>query len=347
MEIFLAAVFSRAKILRMRAVAVVFVLGLTSLFGAGIRAETPAQSQAKAFFGALPEKMPGADKDTPEMVVLGQRLFKEKKLSANGTQSCNSCHRVDSKMGGVDNEPTSPGAFGKRGGRNSPTVLNAGFQMAQFWDGRAPSLEHQAKGPILNPVEMAMENDQATVKRLRETTEYPPLFKKAFPQDKEPITYDNVARAIAAFERTLVTHDRFDDFQKGDGKALNSTELKGLKLFVETGCATCHSGPALGGNSFQKAGLVHPWDTSDIGRAEVTKDDDDKFKFKVPMLRNIALTGPYFHDGKVISLEEAVRKMAWHQLDKRLSDEEVSDIVAFLNSLTDKTRVTGKQHASK
>lgn len=305
------------------------------------------QAQAKAFFGALPEKMPGADKDTPEMVILGERLFNERKLSANGTQSCNSCHRIDSKMGGVDNEPTSLGAFGKRGGRNSPTVLNAGFQLAQFWDGRAPSLEHQAKGPILNPIEMAMESDNAAIKRLRETTEYPALFKKAFPQENEPMTYDNVARAIAAFERTLVTHDRFDDFQKGDTKALNATEVRGLKLFIETGCSTCHSGPILGGNSYQKAGLVHAWETTDIGRAEVTKEDDDKFKFKVPMLRNIALTGPYFHDGKVVSLQEAVRKMAWHQLDRRLTDDEVSAIVSFLNTLSDKSRAQAKNRASK
>lgn len=167
----------------MRAFAVA-VIGLISLC-ASVRADNSAaqaQSQAQAFFGALPEKMPGAEKDTPELVILGERLFNEKKLSANGTQSCNSCHHIDAKLGGVDNEPTSPGAFGKRGGRNSPTVLNAGFQMAQFWDGRAPSLEHQAKGPILNPIEMAMESDDAAIKRLREALEYPPLFKKAFPQ---------------------------------------------------------------------------------------------------------------------------------------------------------------------
>lgn len=155
-----------------------------------------------------------------------------------------------------------------------------------------------------------------------------------------------MARAIAAFERTLVTRDRFDDFQKGDLKALKSIELKGLKLFIGTGCGACHSGPVLGGNSFQKAGLIHPLETSDIGRAEVTKDDEDKFKFKVPMLRNIALTGPYFHDGKVVSLEEAVRKMAWHQLDKRLNEDEVEAIVAFLNSLSDKERVQAKHPAS-
>jgi cytochrome c peroxidase len=330
----------------MRAVAVV-VLGL-SLFTVA-RAENPsqAQTQAKMFFGALPEKMPGAEKDTPEMISLGERLFHEKKLSANGTQSCNSCHRVDSKMGGVDNEATSLGAFGKRGGRNSPTVLNAGFQTTQFWDGRAATLEHQAKGPILNPIEMAIASDSEAVKRLRETTEYPPLFTKAFPGEKEPITYDNVARAIAAFERTLITRDRFDDFQKGNDKALTATELKGLKTFVEAGCATCHSGPVLGGNSFQKVGLVHPWETSDVGRAEVTKDDADKHKFKVPMLRNIGLTGPYFHDGKIVSLEEAVRKMGWHQLDKRLTDDEVTSIVAFLNALSDKDRVSEKPQASK
>ncbi|HEY6228918.1 MAG TPA: cytochrome c peroxidase, partial [Verrucomicrobiae bacterium] len=180
-----------------------------------------------------------------------------------------------------------------------------------------------------------------------ETSEYPELFKKAYPQENEPITYDNVARAIAAFERTLVTHDRFDDFQNGDTKALNATELKGLKLFIETGCSTCHSGPVLGGNSYQKAGLVHPWETTDIGRAEVTREEEDKFKFKVPMLRNIALTGPYFHDGKVVSLEEAVRKMAWHQLDKRLTDDEVSAIVSFLNTLSDKSRAEAKSRASK
>jgi cytochrome c peroxidase len=323
-------------------------IGLTALFGAApVSADTPAQAQAKAFFGPLLDKMPGADKDTAQMVVLGERLYNEKKLSANGAQSCNTCHRIDSKLGGVDNQPTSLGAFGKRGGRNAPTVLNAGFQMAQFWDGRAPSLEHQAKGPILNPVEMAMESDRVVIDRLRGTTEYPPLFKKAFPQDQEPITYDNVARAIAAFERTLVTHDRFDDFQKGNQKALSAAELKGLKIFVETGCATCHSGPVLGGNSYQKAGLIHPWETSDVGREEITKDEGDKYKFKVPMLRNIALTGPYFHDGKVVSLEEAVRKMAWHQLDKRLSDDDVEAIVSFLNALTDKPRAAAKQRASR
>jgi cytochrome c peroxidase len=319
----------------------VAVLGLTfSTLVPPLRAESNLQSQANSFIGALPEKMPGAEKDTPLQIALGEKLFNEKLLSANGSQSCNSCHRIDSKLGGVDNQTTSLGAFGKRGGRNSPTVLNAGLQVAQFWDGRAPSLEHQAKGPILNPIEMALASDAEAIKRLRETKEYPALFKKAFPGEKAPLTYDNVANAIAAFERTLITRDRFDDFQKGNARALNSKEQAGLKMFVELGCVSCHSGPVLGGNGFQKVGLIHPYETADVGRAEVTKDEADKQKFKVPMLRNIALTGPYFHDGKIVSLEEAVRKMGWHQLGKHLDEKEVASLVDFLNTLTDKERAS-------
>lgn len=302
--------------------------------------------QARALFGPLPEKMPGSEKDSVEMVRLGEKLFHDKRLSANGAQSCNSCHRVDAGMGGVDNEATSPGAFGKRGGRNSPTVLNAGFQFAQFWDGRAPSLEHQAKGPILNPIEMALPSDAEAIKRLREASGYPEAFKQAFPSSAEPITYDNVALAIAAFERTLVTHDRFDDFQNGKVSVLSSLEKQGLKTFVEVGCATCHSGPVLGGNQYQKVGVVHPFKTADEGRAEVTKDESDKHKFKVPMLRNITSTAPYFHDGKIKTLEDAVIKMGWHQLDRRLDEKEVQSIVAFLNTLTDKSRLPGKPRAS-
>lgn len=325
-----------------------------SIIGAALSAaiilagnEGELQKQAKGYFGPLPEKMPGAESDTPQLIRLGERLFHETRLSANNTQSCNSCHRIDAGKGGVDNEATSPGAFGKRGGRNSPTVLNAGLQTAQFWDGRAPSLEHQAKGPILNPIEMAMASDSDAVKRLRAVPEYAALFKAAFPGQKEPITYDNVASAIAAFERTLITRDRFDDFQNGHATALSSAELAGLKKFIEIGCVTCHSGPAMGGNAFQKIGLAHPFETSDLGRAEVTKDESDIHKFKVPMLRNIALTGPYFHDGKIVTLEEAVRKMAWHQLNLNLENDDVGEIVAFLNCLTDKARAAEKKRASK
>lgn len=297
------------------------------------------RKQAKEMFGPLPDKMPGAEKDNPELVSLGKKLFFEKRLSQNNSMSCNTCHVVDNKGGGVDNEPTSPGAFGKRGGRNSPTVLNAGFQPMQFWDGRAESLEAQAKGPILNPIEMAMPADTEVLKRLRSFTEYKELFEKAFPTGDDRITYDNVARAIAAFERTLITHDRFDDFQKGDDKALNEKELRGLKLFMETGCTTCHFGPTIGGTQFQKVGLVNKYETSDLGLYEITKEDDDKYKFKVPMLRNIALTGPYFHDGTQKTLEQTVKNMAWLQLGKELTPTEVDEISAFLHTLTDKERV--------
>lgn len=293
---------------------------------------------AAQMIGPLSGQAPGAEKDNADLVKLGERLYFEKRLSANNSISCNSCHRVDQNRGGVDNEATSPGAFGKRGGRNSPTVLNAAFQSAQFWDGRAENLEAQAKGPILNPIEMAMSADNEVISRLRGLTEYEELFAKAFPGRENNINYDNVARAIAAFERTLITRDRFDDFLKGDDQALAPTELSGLKLFLETGCTACHSGPTLGGSQFQKIGLIHKYETPDIGRYEATKNEEDKYKFKVPMLRNIAITGPYFHDGKLKTLEETVKTMAWLQLDKQLPDEQIRDLTAFLNTLTDKPR---------
>jgi cytochrome c peroxidase len=243
----------------------------------------------------------------------------------------------------VDNEPTSLGAFGKRGGRNSPTVLNAGFQVAQFWDGRAADLAAQAKGPILKPVEMAMTTDVDVLKRLKSFVEYQDLFAKAFPSESQNrITYDNVGNAIAAFERTLVTHDRFDDWQKGEDKALSPQELRGLDYFLTKGCTTCHNGPTVGGSQYHKVGLVNAYETSDMGRFEVTKDESDKLKFKVPMLRNIVLTAPYFHDGKQKTLQETVKKMGWLQLGLELTDEETSDIAAFLNTLTDKPRA-GKE----
>lgn len=297
------------------------------------------RKQAMELLGPVPDKMPGAEKDTAALVALGKDLYFEKALSKNNSQSCNSCHKVDGNGGGVDNEATSPGAFGKRGGRNSPTSLNAGFQFAQFWDGRAEDLKAQAKGPVLNPVEMAMTDEAEVVKRLSEMPKYVAQFKAAFPDAKEAVTYDNMAEAIAAFERTLVTHDRFDDFLKGSDTALNAIELKGLNEFLTLGCTTCHYGPVIGGQVYQKIGLVNPYPTDDKGRSEVTKDEDDQYKFKVPMLRNIALTAPYFHKGQVGSLEEAVKAMAWYQLGKEISSEQSRAVVAFLRTLTDKARL--------
>lgn len=314
------------------------MLALAERGGAASPETQELREQARKLIGALPDRMPGAEKDTPAQVALGRKLFFDVQLSANRSQSCNSCHRVDEGRGGVDNEPTSPGAFGKRGGRNSPTVLNAGFHLAQFWDGRAATLEDQAKGPVLNPVEMAMPKEAEVVQRLSADKSYPGLFAKAFPGAQPAVSYDHMARAIAAFERTLRTHDRFDDFLKGDDGALTTVEQRGLKTFLTVGCTTCHNGPLLGGNGYHKVGLVHPYPTQDAGRFEVTKDDDDKFKFKVPTLRNIELTGPYFHDGKQPTLEQTVKTMAHLQLDKTLTEQETQDLVAFLNALTDKER---------
>ncbi len=294
--------------------------------------------KAKALFPPMPDKMPGAEKDTPARVELGRKLYFEKNISANRTQACNSCHQVEPGKAGVDGLPTSPGAFGKFGGRNSPTTLNAGFHVAQFWDGRAATLEDQAKGPVLNPGEMAMPNAEDVIKRLAENKDYEKLFAAAFPNEKAPMTYDNFARAVAAFERTLVTRDRYDDFAKGDEKALTAAELKGLETFINTGCIACHTGSFFGGHMYQKMGLVNAYETKDFGRFELTKKPEDKFVFKVPSLRNIALTAPYFHDGKAAELDDAVRKMAWHQLGKKLTDDEVKAIVSFLRSLSDKER---------
>jgi cytochrome c peroxidase len=299
--------------------------------------------KAMSIIQPLPDKMPGAEKDLPAAITLGQKLYFDKRMSENGKQSCNDCHLVDQNRAGVDNEPTSEGAHGKRGDRNSPTTLNAGFHFAQFWDGRAKDLVEQAKGPVLNPVEMAMPDEKEVIKRLEADASYPKLFKAAFPGEDQPINYHNFARAVAAFERTLITHDRFDDFLKGDDQALNAQELQGLNLFLTVGCTTCHVSPTIGGSMYQKVGLVHPYaSTNDLGRFKVTSEDGDQYRFKVPSLRNVALTYPYFHDGKAGDLRSAVKQMAYMQLGKELTDNEISSLAAFLNSLSDKTRKAAK-----
>jgi cytochrome c peroxidase len=290
------------------------------------------QSQAAQVFGALPDKMPGSEADTPELIALGGKLYNEVKLSMNGKQSCNTCH--DLKTAGVDNKAVSIGALGTLGTRNSPTVLNAGFQFVQFWDGRAKDLKEQAKGPVLNPVEMALKADKDAEKAIAETPEYKDLFAKAFPGAAKPITFDNIAGAIAAFERTLVSKSKFDFFVKGNTAAMTNEEIAGLKQFMSVGCITCHTGPLLGGSMYQKLGLLKPYkNTTDPGRFTVTKDERDKFMFKVPQLRNIALTAPYFHDGSVATLDEAVKTMADINLGKQLTDAEVKSIVTFLKAL--------------
>lgn len=296
------------------------------------------RAKALDLLGVLPDRMPGSENDTPARIALGKQLYFDNRLSVNDSQSCNTCHDVTGTKGGVDNEPTSKGAFDKRGDRNSPTTLNAGFHFAQFWDGRAKDLKEQAKGPVLNPVEMAMPDEAAVVKKLSAVKEYRDAFARAFPGEANPITYDNMAEAIAAFERTLITRDRLDDFQKGDLKALSAAELKGLDLFLSIGCTTCHNGPVLGGNTYQKVGLIHPYETKDLGRYAITKEEGDEYKFKVPSLRNIVLTGPYFHDGKQTDLRATTVKMAHMQLDRELKPEEADALVALMHALTDKAR---------
>lgn len=276
-----------------------------------------------------PVKVPEVSSE--EMVELGRMLYFDPRLSKSGTISCNSCHALDRY--GVDGEPTSPGHEGKRGARNSPSVYNAGLHFRQFWDGRAKDLEEQASGPVMNPVEMGLPDEAAVTKILEKVPEYRQRFAELFPGQDNPLTLGNAAKAIAAFEQGLVTPSRFDSYLLGDEKAITAEELAGAKTFVEVGCASCHSGVALGGSAYQKMGLKRPFESQDTGRFEVTQKEADRGKFKVPSLRNITETGPYLHDGSVASLDEVVRLMGQHQLDKDLSEQEIHDITAFLNSL--------------
>ena len=286
----------------------------------------------KAVFSPLPSVTMPTDPVGKAKIELGKKLYFDKRLSMGQDISCNSCHNI--KTFGVDNEPTSPGHKGKRGDRNSPSSFNAALHVAQFWDGRAETVEKQALGPILNPGEMAMPSDKFVIERLKGDKALNEEFKAAFPQDKEPLNYPNIGNAIGAYERTLITPSRFDAFLKGDTAALSDKEKKGAALFVKTGCIACHNGATLGGTMFQKLGIVKPYPTKDEGRTKVTNNPADKFVFKVPSLRNVEKTAPYFHDGSVKTLPEAVSIMAEYQLGKQLSKEEVDEIVSFLGSLT-------------
>ncbi len=290
-------------------------------------------AQARAVFGTLPfEAFSSENPVTEPKIVLGRMLFYDKRLSKNHDIACNSCHLLNKF--GVDGDPTSTGHRGQLGGRNSPTVYNAAFHIAQFWDGRAANVEEQAKGPPLNPIEMAMGSEAHVEFVLQSIPGYAPHFEAAFPDDLDPISYEQMALAIGAFERRLITPSRFDRFQQGELNALSEPELQGLDLFITTGCVSCHNGPAIGGRMYQKLGLIHPYPTKDPGRFDVTGNETDRALFKVPSLRNVAETGPYFHDGKVSPLSEAVRLMAYHQLGRELSPTHTQSIVVFMRSLT-------------
>jgi len=265
-------------------------------------------------------------------VELGKKLYFDPRLSMSGFISCNSCHNLS--MGGTDNLKTSIGHKWQQGPINSPTVLNSSLSIAQFWDGRAADLKEQAGGPIANPMEMGFTHTLA-IDVLQSIPGYVVEFKQVF--GKDTIDIDMVTLAIAEFEKTLVTpNSRFDQWLLGDQDAMTTKELAGYKLFKESGCIACHYGEAMGGTSYQKMGLIEPYQTKNpaVGRADVTGKDADRFMFKVPTLRNVELTYPYFHDGEAQTLTEAVDIMGRLQLGKKFTKEENAQVVAFLKTLT-------------
>jgi cytochrome c peroxidase len=278
--------------------------------------------------------MPSASNPlTAANIDLGRMLYYDPRLSKNNDVSCNSCHDLEAY--GVDGKAVSTGHLNQKGGRNAPTVYHAAGHIAQFWDGRALDVEEQAKGPILNPVEMAMPSAQEVEMRLRRIPGYVEAFARAFPEDSQPVTFDNMARAIGVFERKLVTPSRWDRFLAGDRGAITSEEMMGHREFMHGGCAACHTGTYVGGGLFHRLGAEKPWPvTTDLGRMEVTKVLTDRMVFKVPSLRNVQKTAPYFHNGKVATLEEAVHLMGEYQLGEDLSTAQVKAIVAWLGTLT-------------
>lgn len=272
-------------------------------------------------------------------ILLGKTLFYDTRLSKNNTQSCNTCHNLSTF--GVDNLATSAGDLGKNGNRNSPTVLNAAYHVSQFWDGRAKDVEEQSGMPILNPVEMNMPHESFVIDKLKSIKGYHQLFINAFPGEENPLHYNNLKKAIGAFERTLITPSKFDKYLQGDAQALSVDEKKGLTAFMDAGCITCHSGVALGGSMMQRFPLFGDnYKTltgsiaEDKGAMEVSKNEKDKFMFKVPSLRNITKTGPYFHDGSVTTLEKAIHIMGKLQLNQELTEQELKSIITFLHTLT-------------
>jgi len=293
-----------------------------------------ALAAAKAHFAPLP----AIPSENPDRVALGRRLFYENRVSADGNVSCSHCHQAD--LAASDGLPKAIGVFGKENPRNAPSIFNASLNFKQHWRGDRESLEDQAEKSPTGAASFGNPDFAAVVAKLKAIPGYAPAFGKAFAGDADPINQKNWGAAIAAFERTLLTPGRFDAFLKGDVKALSAKEQAGLEKFVELGCAGCHDGPTLGGNSFKKFGVAADYwketgsNPPDKGRADVTKNDADLYVFKVPQLRNVAKTAPYFHDGSVSELPRAVKIMGRVQLGKELKDEEVADIVAFLGALT-------------
>ncbi len=295
-------------------------------------------ARAQGRFKPIPKTTPEikGKSFTQEKIALGKMLYFEPRLSASALISCNTCHNVG--MGGADFQETSTGHRWQKGPRNAPTVLNSVFNMAQFWDGRAEDLKQQAKGPVQASVEMN-NTPEATIKVLKSMPEYVALFKKVFPAQPDPVTFDNMAEAIEAFEATLLTpQSPFDQFLMGNKDALTAQQKEGLKVFMDKGCVTCHGGINMGGEAYFPFGLVErpraEIIAGDTGRYKITQSKSDEYVFKAPSLRNIELTPPYFHSGKVWSLQEAVRIMGVAQLGAAITDAEADTIVAFLKTTT-------------
>lgn len=314
--------------------------GLVAFMSAALpaRADDLMQS-AQQVFKPIPSAVPAVKDNavTHEKVELGKMLFFDPRLSASQIISCNSCHNLST--GGVDAGPTSIGHAWQKGPRRAPTVLDAVFNIAQFWDGRAEDLKAQAKGPIQASVEMNA-TPALVETTLRSMPGYVEQFKKAFPQEASPVTFDNVTKAIEAFEATLITPgSRFDQFLEGDANALNAQEKEGLKLFMAKGCSACHNGINVGGTAYFPFGVIEKpgadiLPPNDKGRFAVTKTASDEYVFRAGPLRNVALRAPYFHSGQVWSLQQAVAIMGASQLGQKLTDQEENLIVAFLETLT-------------
>jgi len=305
----------------------------------GALADDALMASAQALFKPIPSSPPSlaGNASSPAKIALGTMLYFDPRLSASHAISCNSCHNLG--LGGADAQETSIGHHWQRGGRNAPTVLNAAFNIAQFWDGRAADLEQQAGGPMVNPIEMASPKEHVG-EQLKAIPGYHDIFARAFPGEPDPVSLANAQKAIAVFEATLITPNApFDRYLKGDAAALGAQQKRGLRAFIDKGCSACHNGINVGGGMYAPFGtyerpgadLLPP---SDKGRFAVTKSATDEYVYKVPTLRNIALTAPYFHTGRCWDLRQAVAVMGSSQLGQQLTTSEIDDIVQFLDSLT-------------
>lgn len=321
---------------------------LIAVLVASMLVSTAASAQAAAQWQALPAVAPAPTDNptTPAKVRLGKMLFFDPRFSSTGTVSCFSCHNI--MEGGDDHRPVSIGVEAQRGGRNAPTVFNAAFLSVQFWDGRAAALEDQDKGPPVNPIEMGMKGLTEVISRIRLIPGYRPYFEQAFGSG-DVVTMDNASKAIAAYERTLITPGSgYDRYVQGDHNALTAQQIRGMNTFAAVGCASCHQGPNFSGPSlpmgqgffmkfpvYPRSAYVAKYGLmKDLGRYEVTHNPADKNVWRVPGLRNLVYTAPYMHNGSVKSLPEAVRLMASTQLNRKLTEQQVGDITAFVESLT-------------